>query len=182
MSNRAAPEIVTGFRSPTDRGPAVVQSVAESELNRKLAAVRSLTSGAVAKPGEVVYQSRAYAYRYQLTSIADRLDPATGQLIRARPRVAQFHQGIYRTSDPDDIKRLDASTDCGVGRDFWRADDMKQAALEKQVESLSAAVKASGDPALIERVVADLMPLIGQTEFSLPPAPSADEQESVATE
>lgn len=171
MSNRAAPEVVTGLRAPTDRGGVQVQPEVESELKRKLSAVAALAKGPTAKPGEVIYQSRAFAYRFQVTAPADRIDPATGVLVRSRPVNAQFHQGQYRTSDPTVIARLDSSPDCGVGRDFWRAEEMQKAALDKQVENLTATVAASGDPALIERVVSELMPLVGQKEFDLGPAP-----------
>lgn len=171
MSRRAAPQVVTGSRSPLDRTAAQPANVAESELQRQLAAVATFAGGAPAKEGEVVYQSRYFAYRYQITAPADLFNPATGVVTRARPVTAQFAEGVYRTSDPAIIERLDSSPECGVGKDFWRAEEMKKAALEKQVQSLTATVAAAGDPKLIERVVADLMPLLGKTEFELPAAP-----------
>ncbi len=144
---------------------------AESELKRKLAAAQAIKSVPAAKPGEVIYQSKAFAYRFQLTAAADRIDPATGVLVRARPEVAQFQQGQYRTSKEDHIKRLDSSPQCGVGRDFWRAEEMLKAASDKQISDLVGAVKATGDQSLIARIVAELSPEVGKTEFALPPRP-----------
>lgn len=174
MSNRAAPQVVTGTRGPVDRGG--VTPAAESELAKKVAAVAGLATQPAVKPGEVVFQSRAFAYRYQLTAPADRLDPATGVLVRARPRNAQFHQGLYRTSDEADIKRMKSDPAYGVGRDFWDAEEMRKAALDRQVASLTASVAASGDQAMIERVVADLLPLIGKKDFDLGQPPKVEEQ------
>lgn len=180
MSRRKAPEVITGMSSPVNRSGVDPAERAKAQLQEQIEAARR-----IAKPlrsGEVVFQSRFYGYRYQISAPADVYNPATGEVTKGRPKAAQFTQGEFRTSDPEVVARMKRAPEYGIGRDFWDAEEMRAISLTRSVESLAETVKNSGDPALIQRLIDELTPLAGQTkEFKLPSPAVASEDEIAQT-
>lgn len=116
-----------------------------------------------ASSSDKVFVSRYNSLRVQVTAPADRVDPATGRTIIARPKVAQFKDGVFKTSDADTIEWLTGHPNFGLGRDFWLAAEAQKRAEEKQYSDMLRAVKSN--PALADRLLGDLT---GDT-FTVPP-------------
>jgi hypothetical protein len=116
-------------------------------------------------PNAKVFVSRYNSLRVQVTSPADRVDPTTGRTIIARPKVAQFKDGVYKTSDEDTIQWLMGHPNQGMGRDFWLAAEAQKRAEEKQYSDMLAAVKSN--PHLADRLLGDLT----GDSFPVPEAP-----------
>lgn len=155
------PEVVTGARGPQDRSPRLPLDRNE-ELAQQARQIRSDDKD------EHVFQSKAVAYRFQVTAPSDIFDPLSGKKHAARPVVAQFKDGVYRTKDNEIATALLLSKDCGVGRDFWLVDDMKAHGLKLKEDEYAARLAA--DPVLRERVLARLG---ADVQSFAPPKPAA---------
>lgn len=130
--------------------------------------------------GEVVYQSKAVNFRLQITAPARKYDPNTGVTEEQKPKVAQFSGGVFRTSDPEVIARLETrngrkAPGFGFNLDYWRVEDAVEARRAADTEEFVA--KLAADPEFRERVTSRLSALGDGFKLPTPPKPSSDEDE-----
>jgi hypothetical protein len=103
--------------------------------------------GAV-KEGEVVFVSNSKNLMVMLKKDSKRV---IGDIVVEEPhRMAQFQNGVYRTSDPWEIETLKKSNSFGISRLFWDAAEMKQAADEAQFQAFVGQLERN--PELRKRV------------------------------
>jgi hypothetical protein len=162
---RAPAQVVRGLRTP--------ESVPETQtIPTEHQPVASFSLGRPAADGERVYHSHTTGLIVQITSPADRFDPATGSIVRAHPIKAQFQAvgegalGEFRTKDPEVMRVLEANPRYGLGRSYWRADEF----MAKARESMRQQVKSqlTSDPELLAEVLQEVGSAGG--EFELPPS------------
>lgn len=166
---RAAPEVITGPKSPEHYPERELEGVAvlaqrAAELNRPEPRAA----------GEKLYQTRIRFLRVQVKTAADRLDMATGALIRGTTVFAQFKEGEYRTSDPEIQAAIERSSSFVQG-DIWDADQLRIVAAKASYEALVNNVL--GDPELLEKLKGDerLKKDLNLTDFALPKAQGSSE-------
>jgi hypothetical protein len=99
------PKVISGLRAgrtepERDGGPKTLHQIAQ-EANEVLG-----RKSFVREDGETVFQSAFTAHRVQITAPNDMLDPSTGTIVRGRPVVLRFEQGIARTTDPEIIHKV----------------------------------------------------------------------------
>lgn len=173
MPRKAQTKIVSGQRGAKDAEDAAEraqkldqehnQRVLEASL--KAASAPAPTAEELDEEGKlktpIEFQSRYKEFRLQITSPADIFVPATGQVIKSKPKVAQFHNYTFKTTDAEIVKKI---------RQYQRFGDVVfetavvQAAAEKaQVEQILSTI--SEQPSVRRKVLAALE---GRDEFKMP--------------
>lgn len=102
----------------------------------------------------VVFHCASRNYRLQFTSKADIM--VDGQVIKGEGLAIQAHEYVVRLNRNDEkdariIERALKSPFCGVGREFWRPEDMKRAVMNKRVQDVRETLK---DPQFLEALKA----------------------------
>ncbi|OFX02424.1 MAG: hypothetical protein A3E78_01985 [Alphaproteobacteria bacterium RIFCSPHIGHO2_12_FULL_63_12] len=163
------PEIITGLKSPMSfperqSGPAQAAGPDPVALAVQTA---DLAKPDARLPGEKVYHSRFRSIRIQVKTAQDRIDVATGTLIRGETQFAQFIDGEYRTTDPGCIAAIERC------RSFLQGDiqDSDKVRLDAQRASFNTLVETvMGNPELLARLKADerLKKDLNLDDFPLP--------------
>jgi hypothetical protein len=151
------------------------RDVAQANRNAAERAVKR----AQADSATVVFISRFNSLRIQVTAPADRIDPGTGRIFRARPVAAQFREGIFtidlRQPGASEVYTFLTGRDAETGKktgdahphygvDFWLASEAYEQAKEAHYQQLLQT--AMSEPDIVTRLVADLQ----ARNFDLPPA------------
>lgn len=197
---RGSAEVVTGLRNTRDdmverdrlnqgRGAKSRNDLIYGLVRKKFVAEKQAqVEAGLAKPVtpyDVIFQSKYRKHRVQVTSPADRLDPSTGILIRARPIAARFEDGIYRIprqldrKDADFVlERLRQHPNYGIGRDFWEQADMIDEGKIKATADSIALLQSNPD------IRQSVLEVLESTDFDLddrqiPPADPAMRQRTV---
>jgi hypothetical protein len=149
MSREAQPQqspIISGKRSPADRQ----QTTNSTTQDQVEDAVR--VASAPRNPrndGSVLFVSRDRSYRLQLVAIGDKVDPATGRILKGETKTAVFQNKEFRTSDPEVIAWVRAAK--GFNVEFWDASELEAASRQQAEDSLVNTL--TQDPALLDRVM-----------------------------
>lgn len=170
MSNREAPQVVSGPRGPVNPSP----GPASAESQAVLAASPKRKPVPPPDPAVRAFRSKYTAYRIQITSPGDEFDRSTGRVIKGRPVVAQFQGGRYETKDPEILKVLLDSKRCGLGLDFWPEELQQKAEANVAVAQALEKVKAvRGLPvdqqAVLDALAESLQSAVVGPGFEMPP-------------
>ncbi len=173
--SKRAPKMVSGRRGAKDSEDAA-QKAQDAESDRQqriLAASLEATEKAkkaaakveVDENGQlstpVEFGSRFKEFRVQITSPADTFVPATGQVIKGRPKFAQFHDYSFRTTDAEIVKKLREYRHFGTM--VFETSIVTAASEAAVVENILSTIKS--DPKVRQQVLASLE----GREFAMPP-------------
>lgn len=100
----------------------------------------------------VTFTSRYGRHRIQITAPADIYNPATGRIVRGRPKVAQFDNYTFTTSDVEIVESLRAHRLYGF--ELFEAAVMQQAADDAVSNQILSQIEAN--PSVRSRVLAVL--------------------------
>lgn len=162
------PEIITGPKSPADFPERDEPSPGGGPDPIRLAQqTAELAKPEPRAPGQRVFHSRIRFLRVQVKTQADRMDMATGTIIRGDTKYAQFKDGELKTSDPEEIAAVERCRSFQTG-DVWDADAVRQNAAVASYEALVSQVL--NNPELTEKLRRDerLKKVLNVGEFPLP--------------
>lgn len=145
MNSRALPEMTTGTRSEESLGGS---SGVQAPIDRLAPRV----------PGEEVFQSKYLAYRLQLKEGTKAYtNPMTGERVPGHPAlVAQFVDGVFRTTDPETIKLVKASRNFGLGLNCWSVREVQLQAARAHMESVKNALLDPEHRAVVKGMLAQI--------------------------
>lgn len=175
MSNRQEPQIQSGPRGPLGSPAAPSQEAGASAVSAaSVFAPRKKKPAAPPDPNVIRFRSRYSGYRIQITAPADVFEPASGRVIKGRPKVAQFRGGYFETKDPETLKVMLDSGKFGLGNDFWRVEDQEK--HEANVAMQEAAMKVAAvkglpveQQAVVDALLDQLRSAVAGPNFELPP-------------